>query len=123
MKSKILIIDDDIDIVDSLKLYLEAQGFEVTGETDPEKAIQIFNELMPDLVILDIMMNEPDEGFFIANKLKKINADCGLIIYSSISKALGYEYGKSDVIAADEFIDKPSDPKLILNAINKILKK
>lgn len=122
MKKKILIIDDDPDITEATKLFLESNGFKVIGETDPLKALENFNKYEPDLVILDIMMNEPDEGFFIAQKFKKLKPDCPLIIYSSVSKALGYEFGKNSVVAADEFIDKPAEPAYLLKTINKLLK-
>lgn len=121
MKKKILIVDDDPDIIEALTLFLEAKGYEVAGEKIPGKAIEIFNSYKPDLVIMDVMMDEPDEGFFVAQKIKKINPECPLIIYSSVSKALGYDFAKSDVISADEFIDKPADPNVLLNVLNKLL--
>ncbi|MBV6477863.1 MAG: Chemotaxis protein CheY [Ignavibacteria bacterium] len=121
MKKKILIIDDDSDIIEALKLFLEAKGYEVKGETKPSKAIELFNSFKPDLAILDVMMDEPDEGFFIAQKIKKINPSCPLIIYSSISKALGYDFAKSEVIVAEDFVDKPADPNVLLDLLNKYL--
>lgn len=121
MKKKILIVDDDPDIIEALTLFLEAKGYSVSGETNPGKAVEIFNSYKPDLVILDVMMDEPDQGFFVAQKIKKINPVCPLIIYSSVSKALGYDFAKSDVISADDFVDKPADPDVLLNILNKFL--
>ncbi|MBK8981311.1 MAG: response regulator [Ignavibacteria bacterium] len=122
MKKKILIIDDDPDIVEATKLFLEYSGFEVLSETDPGKGAVTFLQSSPDLVILDVIMNDPDEGFFLAKKFKKSNPEIPVIIYSSVSKALGYSFGKSDMISADKFIDKPAEPKVLLDSINELLK-
>ena len=67
------------------------------------------------------MKDEPDQGFFVAQKIKKINPGCPLVIYSSVSKALGYDFAKSDVISADDFVDKPAAPDELLNVLNKFL--
>lgn len=122
MKKKILIIDDDPDIIEATKLLLENKGFEVFSELDSGKGIETFNKINPDLVILDVMMNEPDEGFFAASKMKKIKPGCPLIIYSSVSNALGYDFSKNDIVVADEFIDKPAEPSDLINTINKLIK-
>jgi len=122
MKKKILIIDDDPDIIEATKLFLEIKGFEVISETESAEGIESFKNNKPDLVIIDVMMNEPDEGFFIAQKFKKLKPECPLIIYSSVSRALGYDFGKNAVVVADEFIDKPAEPSVLLNSINKLIK-
>lgn len=121
MKKKILIIDDDPDIVEATKLFLEHNGFEVYAETDPVKGEITFLRNKPDLIILDVMMNEPDEGFFLAKKFKTANPEIPVIIYSSVSNALGYNFGKNDIVSSDLFIDKPAEPKELLNSINELL--
>ncbi|MBK8983001.1 MAG: response regulator [Ignavibacteria bacterium] len=75
MKHRILIIDDDPDIVEATKLFLEYNDFEVFSETDPGKGVASFIENKPSLVILDVMMDEPDEGFFFAKKFKKLDSE------------------------------------------------
>ncbi|MBS1518150.1 MAG: response regulator [Bacteroidetes bacterium] len=123
MKKKILIIDDDPDIIEASRLFLEYNGFEVYTETDPGEGVRSFIENKPDLLILDVIMNEPDEGFFLAKKFKKLDPDIPIIIYSSVSSALGYDFGKNEIVSADVFIDKPAEPSLLLDSINRLLKK
>lgn len=123
MKKKILIIDDDPDIIDAATVLLESKNYTVFSETDPDKGFESAIVNKPDLIILDIMMNEPDDGFFLFRKLKKNNINVPVIIYSSVSNALGYDFGKNSLIQVDEFIDKPAEPEMLLNTIEKLLNK
>ena len=123
MEKKILIIDDDPDIAEAATLLLESKNYKVFSENDPEKGFESAQKNKPDLIILDIMMNEPDDGFFLLKKLKKNNINSPVIIYSSVSNALGYDFGKNSLIQVDEFIDKPAEPEMLLNTIEKLLEK
>ena len=123
METKILIIDDDPDIIEAATVLLESKNYKVLSETDPDKGFESALSNKPDLIILDIMMREPDDGFFLLKKLKKNNITAPVIIYSSVSNALGYDFGKNSLIKVDEFIDKPAEPEMLLNTIEKLLKK
>lgn len=123
MEKKILIIDDDPDIIEAATVLLESKNYKVLSETDPDKGFETALSNKPDLIILDIMMIEPDDGFFLLKKLKKNNITAPVIIYSSVSNALGYEFGKNSLIRVDEFIDNPAEPEILLNTIEKLLKK
>ncbi len=123
MEKKILIIDDDPDIIEAATVLLESKKYRVFSETDPEKGFESAFNNKPDLIILDIMMNEPDDGFFLLKRLKKNNINTPVIIYSSVSNALGYDFGKNSLIQVDEFIDKPAEPEVLLNTIEKLLNK
>lgn len=123
MDKKILIIDDDPDIIEAATVLLESKNYKVLSETDPDKGFESALSNKPDLIILDIMMTEPDDGFFLLKKLKKNNITAPVIIYSSVSNALGYDFGKNSLIQVDEFIDKPAEPEMLLNTIEKLLKK
>jgi DNA-binding response OmpR family regulator len=59
---KVLIVDDDPDIVDSLKLILSAEGYAVAAATSREEAMRGVEKEKPDLIILDVMMEQPDDG-------------------------------------------------------------
>ncbi len=67
--TKILIVDDDIQVTNLLKKYLSSEGFEVMGITDSSKAMLTANKILPDLIILDLMMPAPD-GFQICKMLR-----------------------------------------------------
>lgn len=121
MTKKILIIDDDPDIVESTKLILENEGYDVISESGPDTGYQAAISENPDLIILDVMMVEPDDGFFIAAKIKSKNPDVPIIMYSAVSNALGYEFGSGSVVKVDQFIDKPVEPEVLISAIGKLL--
>lgn len=69
--AKIAIIDDDPDILDASSLVLQSKGYDVITATNPDDGYRIIMEQNPDLIILDVMMNEPDDGFFLAQKLRR----------------------------------------------------
>lgn len=121
MDKKVLIIDDDPDIVEALTLLLESKNYKVYSENDPDKGFESATANKPDLIILDIMMDDPDDGFFFFKKIRKNEINTPVIIYSSVSNALGFEFGKNEMIGAEEFIDKPAEPELLLKTIEKYL--
>ncbi|MGD0836384.1 MAG: response regulator [Polyangia bacterium] len=70
MKKRILLVDDDKDLVASTKAVLEANGFEVTAEHNGTDALQAVAAVRPDLIVLDVMMDTDAEGFTVAYKLE-----------------------------------------------------
>jgi DNA-binding response OmpR family regulator len=67
------------------------------------------------------MMIEPDDGFFLAQKFRKMNIDTPIIMYTSVSKALGMEFGPSDIVPVDEFVEKPISPDTLVDKVEKLL--
>jgi DNA-binding response OmpR family regulator len=66
-------------------------------------------------------MNEPDDGFFLAQKLRREKIDTPIIMYTSISKALGLDFGKSEMVPVDEYVEKPISPDELINKVEKLL--
>jgi DNA-binding response OmpR family regulator len=118
----IAVIDDDVDILDASTLVLEAKGHEVITATNPDDGFDIVKKRMPDLIILDVMMNEPDDGFVLAQKFRKEKIDTPIIMYTSISKAIGLDYGINDLVPVDEFVEKPISPSELIEKVDKLLK-
>ena len=101
---KILVVDDDQNICELLRLYIEKEGFEVRIANDGRKALEIFEEQNPDLIMLDIML--PDgSGLDLLEKLKKMHKRENVIILSAKDsiedKVLGLDLG------ADDYLPKP----------------
>ncbi len=119
--AKIAIIDDDPDILDVSKIVLTSKGHIVFTAQNPDDGYNLIKDQKPDLIILDVMMNEPDDGFFLAQKLRKEKIDTPVILYTSVSKALGFGFGKSDIVPVDEFIEKPISPDELLEKVDKLL--
>lgn len=83
----IMIIDDDIDIVNSYKAVLEASGFKVLSAQNGEDGLKMVFKKQPDLIVLDIMMEQPDSGFIFLNELREKELSVPVILCSSIAKA------------------------------------
>jgi DNA-binding response OmpR family regulator len=119
--AKIAIIDDDPDILDASSLVLTSKGYEVITAQNPDDGYKIVAENKPDLIILDVMMNEPDDGFFLAQKFRKNKITTPIIMYTSISKAIGIDYGINEMVPVDEYVEKPISPEQLIEKVEKLL--
>jgi len=118
----IAIIDDDPDILDASGLVLKSKGFNVVTATNPQDAYKIVTEQKPDLIILDVMMDEPDDGFYLAQKFRKDGISTPILMYSSVSKAIGMDFGKNEMVPVDDFVEKPISPDELVEKVNSLLK-
>lgn len=120
MNKKILIIDDDVDIITAYGAYFQSQGYQIkTAYNSTKGRIQI-NEFSPDLIILDVMMEQPDEGFVFAQQLLDEKVNIPVIITSSIAKA-GQEIFDIDIPNVKAIIQKPVDLEELSTIVKKIL--
>ena len=117
----IAIIDDDPDITESIETVLKSHGYETFVAHDISEGEKIVTEQNPDLVILDVMMEEPDDGFFLARKLRKTGFNKSIIMLSSVAKAIGFDYNSSEFAPVDEFLEKPISPKQLIETIQEFL--
>lgn len=116
---KILVVDDDINICELLRLYLEKEGYSVAIANDGEAAVIAFNEQKPDLVVLDIMLPKLD-GWQVCREIRK-TSDKPIIMVTAkgetFDKVLGLELG------ADDYVVKPFDAKEIVARIKAVLRR
>jgi len=116
----ILIADDEVDIVETLKFVLETEGFNVITAYDGEEALKSAKEFMPDLMLLDVMMPKIN-GYKVSRLLKfdKKFQNIPILMVTARSqeedKLIGEETG------ADEYITKPFDIMNVVDLINKYL--
>ncbi|MBM3316114.1 response regulator [candidate division WOR-3 bacterium] len=119
---KILIVDDDPDIVDSVGIVLKAEGYAVAVATSREEAMRAVAAEKPDLIILDVMMEQPDDGFVVAQDLRHKGLKTPILILSSIGHVTGYKYGRdSEVAPVDDFVSKPIAPQELLGRVKALL--
>ncbi len=118
----IAIIDDDPDILDASSLILQTKGFEVITASNPDDGYKIVKENKPDVIILDVIMNEPDDGFFLAQKFRREKIMTPIIMYTSISKTLGMQFDKGEMVPVDEFVEKPISPEQLVAKVLKFVK-
>ncbi len=117
--AKILIVDDDKNICELLRLYIEKEGFETKIANDGKKAIDAFNSFNPDLVLLDLMLPVLD-GWQVCREIRK-TSECPIIMLTAkgevFDKVLGLELG------ADDYVVKPFESKEIVARINAVLRR
>ena len=116
---KILIVDDDKNICDLLRLYLEKDGYGVILSHDGEEAVVKFNALKPDMVLLDIMLPGMDGWQVCRENRKKSNAPIIMITAKgeTIDKVIGLELG------ADDYIVKPFSPSEVMARVRAVLRR
>ena len=85
--ASILVIDDDIDMVKAYTAILKKNDFKVCSSMNSSEGLGMIDKFNPDLIILDIMMENPDSGFLFLNELKERNINVPVILSSSIAKA------------------------------------
>jgi DNA-binding response OmpR family regulator len=119
----IAVIDDDPDIREASLLVLNSKGYEVITATNPKEGYELVKSKNPDLIILDVMMDEPDDGFFLAQKFRKEKIATPIIMYTSISKTVGMDFGVSEMVPVDDFVEKPISPEDLIQKVEKLLKK
>lgn len=119
MATKILVIDDDLNICDLLQMYLEKEGYEVRTANDGVEGINTFKTYEPDMVLLDIMLPKKD-GWQICREIREQSNKPIIMITAkgeTIDKVLGLELG------ADDFIVKPLDMKEVFARIKAVLRR
>ncbi|MGN0460238.1 MAG: response regulator transcription factor [Ruminococcus sp.] len=116
---KILIVDDDINICELLRLYIEREDYSVVIANDGEQAVELFNQEQPDLVLLDIMLPKMD-GWQVCKEIRK-NSNRPIIMLTAkgelFDKILGLELG------ADDYIIKPFEAKEVIARIHAVLRR
>jgi len=120
-KKKILLVDDEEDMVFAVKMQLEANDFEVLTAEDGQQALLKARQEQPDLIILDVMLPKID-GYKVCRMLKfdsKYKAIPIILFTSKIQKEdekIGFEVG------ADAYITKPFEPEVLLKKIKELMK-
>ncbi|MBQ7011724.1 MAG: response regulator transcription factor [Clostridia bacterium] len=119
MGTRILVVDDDINICDILRMYLEREGYEVKMAHDGEEGVLAFKRFDPDLVLLDIMLPQKD-GWQVCREIRE-NSSVPIIMITAkgevFDKVLGLELG------ADDFIVKPFDTKEVTARVKAVLRR
>jgi CheY-like chemotaxis protein len=126
-KNKILIIDDDVDLLASTKVFLESKKYEVGTAINSKIGLGILKTFHPDLIILDIMMDTNLEGFNFLNELKSDDnfKEIPIIMSTGMAKSFGVNMRAAiediDSLPKTKFIDKSGDWVELLEAIKELL--
>jgi len=121
-KKKILIIDDDLDILETMQSLLEFEGFQIISADSVEKGMDLIGREKPDLILLDIMFPEKKtRGFEAAGEIKTIHPGIPLFVLTAINREYAFGFTKEDV-KAEEFLNKPVKTDKLVELIRKHLK-
>lgn len=127
-KTKILIVDDDVDFLEANRLALEAAGFEVTTTTDSKQGVELAAKVVPDLLILDLMMERLYSGFSVVEALQAHpeTAAIPIIMVSAVTTETGFridtEGSKPAWLKVVEFVNKPIDPVDLARKVAEVVK-
>jgi CheY-like chemotaxis protein len=128
--AKILIIDDDPDIVTAVRLTLESAGHQIVNASSGKEGLQKVKAEHPELIILDVMMETHTEGFQLALKLHspdpaselKQFKDTPILMLTAIHSTTPMRYEPDiDYLPVQLFVDKPIDPDDLIKKVNWIL--
>lgn len=118
-KTKVLVIDDDINICELVRLYMEKEGYEVMQVHNGIKAVSSFKDFAPHIIILDIMLPGAD-GWQVCREIRKVSSIPIIMLTAkgeTFDKVLGLELG------ADDYIVKPFEPKELVARVKAVLRR
>lgn len=127
--SKILIIDDDPDIVEAMKVVLESRNYQVRIAKTGEEGLREVKRVKPELIILDVMMETGDKGFDVARELKwdPHYKDVPILMLTAIKEKTGLDFGKEagdeHWLPVDDYCDKPLHPEELISKVETLLRK
>lgn len=133
-EAKILIVDDDPDIVEALKMTLEANNYKVFTAANGTEGLKQVKAVNPDLIILDVMMDTITEGFQVSYQLRNPDPNSEYAPYSKIpililtaiveKKRMKFSpEADGDFLPVDDFVEKPIRPQVLLEKVKKLLAK
>ena len=124
-KLTILLVDDDVDFVETHKLLLEKHDYNIEIAYNGSECLKILSdELRPDLIILDVIMSTPNEGFEVARKLKGDDdtKEIPTIMLTSVGEGFTFKYKPDETwVPVDIFLEKPVPPDQLLIEIRKAI--
>lgn len=127
-KGTILVVDDDVQLVESVTTLLESVGYDVSSAYRAEAGFELAKEERPDLILLDVMFAGPPgpDGIEISRRIKQDPElkDTPIVMLSGVKKVLelGYDVKPDDAfMPVEAFIDKPVKPEKLLTTIDGIL--
>ena len=118
---RILIIDDDQDILETTGALLAHEGFEVQSADTVEEGIAMIDKAPPDIVLLDVMFPEKKtRGFEAATEIRARHAKLPIFVFTAINREYAFDLSKEDV-PCDEFVNKPIKTDRLVELIRRYL--
>ena len=126
--AKILIVDDDVDLTEALKVTFESENYSVVTASDRMEGMEKVKTEQPDLIILDVMMSACEDGFEMARELKQdsqASKNTPILMLTGVKDKTGIEFkstaGDPTWCPVDGFLDKPVESDELLSEVAKLL--
>jgi two-component system alkaline phosphatase synthesis response regulator PhoP len=119
---RVLVVDDDLDILELLKYNLEKEGYEVETASNGMKAVEIAKKFIPELILMDIMMPQQD-GVETCRQLREIPELANAHITFLTARAEEYSEVAAFGVGADDYIIKPIKPRALMSRISSLFRK
>ncbi len=123
--AKILLVDDDVDLVSMNRVILERNGHQVAAAYSAQEAREAIAKARPDLAVLDVMMESASAGFELARDVHQKYPDLPMIVLSGVHAATGVPFRfepDADWLPVLKFLDKPVEPSRLAGEIESVLK-
>ena len=129
---KVLVIDDDPDLVEVVRLVLEASGYQVFSAINGTRGLEMVKEIDPDIIILDVMMDYTTEGFQVTLALRSPDPasefaayrDKPILMLTAIHSTTPLRFTpEEDYLPVDDFVEKPIEPVELVAKVEALLAK
>jgi two-component system alkaline phosphatase synthesis response regulator PhoP len=125
-KAKILIVDDDPDILEQVRLVVEAAGHEAVTAGGLEEAEQALLRVRPAAAVIDLMMEHQDSGFVLCHEIKRLYPGTPVILLTAVKAASGLSFEPASEeqrgwVGAELVMDKPARPEQLRRELEKLL--
>ena len=121
---RIFIVDDDVDFLEIHSAVLTHRGYHVITARSSKECLEELDRARPDVVVLDVMMEQFDSGFKLSKKIKDKHRDLPVMLLTSIGAQTGLEFSSNQDLlkatGADVLLDKPVSPKVFIDEIEKL---
>lgn len=120
--SRVLVVDDDPDIVFALTRLLLREGYEVASAASRAEGKRALLSFEPQLLILDVMMEEADDGIALAQELRREGHRVPILMLTSVGRVTGMTFGRDDdMVPVEAFVEKPVHPGDLLAKVRELL--
>ena len=125
-KAKILVVDDDPDVVEQLKLVLDSAGYEVASAGGMAEAEELLLSFHPDAAVIDLMMEHQDSGFVLCHEIKRLYPGTPVLLLTAVKAATGISFEPASEeqaawVRVDRIMDKPVRPEQLTKEVEKLL--
>jgi two-component system alkaline phosphatase synthesis response regulator PhoP len=126
-KKNILVVDDDIDLLEQVAMILQSDGYRITKAQGQKEGEEALLTAVPDLAVLDLMMENMDSGFVLCHHVKRLFPETPVILLTAVKAATGLDFhpGSDDAaswVKADVVLDKPVRPEQLKQEVKRLLK-